>query len=71
MERDKLRAVEETNEDYKATMLISQEVKRNIDWWIKAIPDSVRSFWQENYTKEIYTDASDLVTITVGEPQIE
>ncbi|XP_058789582.1 uncharacterized protein LOC131663277 [Phymastichus coffea] len=59
MERDKLRALNKSRGSYLGHMTISKDVLRDIEWWIKTLPNAQKCFKQRKIKKVIYTDASD------------
>ena len=60
LEREKLLALERSDENYNAKMEISDVAKADFLWWIQYLPDSSCCFRQHDFIKEISTDASNM-----------
>ena len=58
MEREKIIALRSNFDNYNKKMRISNKVKEDIKWWIKAIPTALKYFKPKNHKVEIFTDAS-------------
>ena len=57
-EREKIIALRSNFDNYNKKMRISNKVKEDIKWWIKAIPTALKYFKPKNHKVEIFTDAS-------------
>lgn len=59
-ERAKTDALLHSQYDYNASMIISKEIKIELDWWISNISTAVRRIVHEPYKIIITSDASHL-----------
>ena len=58
MEKEKIRALRKNSGKYNRKMQISEQIKKDIEWWIKKIPNASKFFEYESFKYEIFTDAS-------------
>ncbi|XP_043481257.1 uncharacterized protein LOC122510567 [Leptopilina heterotoma] len=58
MERQKFLALEKSKGDYEDYIIISNETKNDLDWWIKNIPHIKNPIRVSHFKLEIYSDAS-------------
>lgn len=58
LEGDKFRALKSCNYNYKSSMIISNQAKKDMQWWLKNLQESFCSLEQPDFDVTIFTDAS-------------
>lgn len=58
LEREKYLSLKKENQNYKAIMILSVNVKADLTWWENHILKSSNNIRQDSYNLEIYSDAS-------------
>lgn len=58
LEREKTAALEKSGNNYEFSMKISDEVKKDLRWWINTIPKATSPLTRSKFTVTIFTDAS-------------
>lgn len=58
LEREKTHALENSSNNFEETMLISPEMKKDLEWWINTIPEAFSPLNSESFNLTIFTDAS-------------
>ena len=58
IEREKIWALKEVRGDYNKKMSLSQQAKKELDWWLKNLDKMKANIQQKPITKEMSTDAS-------------
>lgn len=58
LEREKFLSLEKSNNNYKAKITLSNLVQSDLEWWAENIKKSCNPIRENNYRKEVFTDAS-------------
>lgn len=57
-ERQKFFALQQSNGDFNAQMLLPASLREDFEWWIKHIPTASNSILKDSYRLEVFSDAS-------------
>lgn len=57
-ERCKYLALIDSNGDYNKKLYLSEEMHKDLDWWINKLPVGKNNIRNQKYSKEIFSDAS-------------
>lgn len=60
MERAKIKALEEACGDFNRWMNITEEIRTDLNWWIKELENQNRKIFRNAPDTELFTDASNL-----------